>query len=354
MDITRDEKRKAWASKLSLEKKPSMKRRYSGHDYYSRCVYLITINVVRGACPLCALLGTDAEHADIRLEASELGRRVTELWESISIEYPQIRNIAFTLMPDHVHGILFVTSRLPRHLGHVIARFKAKSTAAWHGIISHSAAPTQKACSLWEGGFNDRVLRGDGELRRWIEYVRDNPRRRWVKAHHPEYFTCCSGLSINETPVTVMGNRFLLSYPDKVVVRCSRRLNKEEIERECDCFMAKAAEGAVLVSPCISPGEKAVMKSAFDAGFPQIILLENGFAPRQKPSGRQFDACAAGRLLLVAPWEHHNERRTITRAQCEALNRLAAEICDGEGVRDYVSHYADCRWLSTDRFGNKR
>lgn len=325
MQSDRDDKRKAWAAKHGLESKPSMKRRKSGHDYCGRCVYLITINVDRGHRLLGALQGADAEHADAWIKESELGLRVTELWEAIAREQPLIRNIAFALMPDHVHGILYVTGKLPRPLGHYIARFKAKSTAEWRSGIASSSATS----SLWEAGFNDRVLRGGGELQRWIDYLRDNPRRRWVKTRHPEYFTSHSGILLKERQVAVMGNRFLLSHPDKIAVRCSRSLSEEEIERESGRFLAQAAEGAVLVSPCISRGEKEVMRRAFAAGYPQIVLLENGFAPRQKPTGRQFDACAAGRLLLVAPWAHHNERRPITRAQCEALNRLAEEICDG-------------------------
>ncbi|MBR6285344.1 MAG: hypothetical protein IKR25_13790 [Muribaculaceae bacterium] len=46
-----------------------------------------------------------------------------------------------------------------------------------------------------------------------------------------------------------------------------------------------------------------------------------------KPQGRQFAVFAQGRLLLVAPCEHHREHRTITRAQCLSLNALAATIC---------------------------
>ena len=50
--------------------------------------------------------------------------------------------------------------------------------------------------------------------------------------------------------------------------------------------------------------------------------------PMWKPGGSQFDACAEGRLLLIAPWPHHNERLTITRAQCNVLNAIAREIAD--------------------------
>lgn len=33
-------------------------------------------------------------------------------------------------MPDHMHGILYVTAPIDKHLGAVIARFKGKCTAA--------------------------------------------------------------------------------------------------------------------------------------------------------------------------------------------------------------------------------
>ncbi len=182
---------------------------------------------------------------------------------------------------------------------------------------------------LWEEGYNDRILQGPGQLDRWIKYLMDNPRRLWVKHNHPKLFHQQVGIVIGSTPVIIMGNRFLLDYPDKVAVKCSRRLTDAEIDDECKRFLSMASQGAVLVSPCISPGEKEVMGCAFEAGYPIILLLENGFSPYQKPSGRQFDACSEGRLLLVAPWPHHDDYRKITRAQCEALNALSRDISNG-------------------------
>lgn len=50
-----------------------------------------------------------------------------------------------------------------------------------------------------------------------------------------------------------------------------------------------AEHGAVLVSPCISPGEKQIAHAALDAGHPLIVLVENGFRPHYKPPGKYFD-----------------------------------------------------------------
>ena len=97
---------------------------------------------------------------------------------------------------------------------------------------------------------------------------------------------------------------------------------------ERDYCLRQAENGAVIVSPGISPGEKNILRAVFEAGFPTIILQENGFAPLAKPGGKRFDACAQGRLLMLAPWEHHNRDIAIKRDQCLTLNQMAWAICN--------------------------
>ena len=82
----------------------------------------------------------------------------------------------------------------------------------------------------------------------------------------------------------------------------------------------------MLVSPCISPGEKQIASAALLAELPLIVILENGFPESYKPPKSCFDACAAGRLLMLAPWPYHTDRRPLTREQCLALNRFATQI----------------------------
>ena len=82
----------------------------------------------------------------------------------------------------------------------------------------------------------------------------------------------------------------------------------------------------MLISPAISPGEKAVMRQAFNLHLPIIVVLRNGFAPLSKPKGEQFDACAQGRLLMLSVWEHVNERLSLTSADCQQMNLMALEL----------------------------
>ena len=321
MEDKRNEHRKQWwqIHHAEHEVKPSMKRRKVGHDYYGRCIYMVTI-VVKDRKPILGnVQPPDDKHPHAWLQASELGLKVLQCWREIRSYYPQIQLKAVQLMPDHLHGVLFVTDRIPIHLGQVINGFKKGCNDVTRSLLG---------TTLWEGGYHDRILRGNKKLVTMVRYMRDNPHRLWVKRNNPDYFRVQQGVKIGHRDVMMAGNRFLLDYPMKVAVKCSRSLSEEDITNEIKRHLSMVREGAVLVSPCISPGEKAIMRAAFDAGAKEIVLLENGFSPMWKPGGSQFDACAEGRLLLIAPWPHHNERLTITRSQCNVLNAIAREIAD--------------------------
>ena len=313
-----ENKRRWLAAHPELGKHQSMKRRHDHHDYQSPCIYMITL-VIKGRRPL---LGTvcnpDDNHPRPWLNPSPLGERIQACWREIPQYYPQIRLLALQLMPDHLHGIIQVTDRLPRHLGHVINGFKVGCNRVAREI---SLSP------LWEEGYNDRILQGRGQLNAMFKYLQDNPRRLWTKRNNPDFFKTQQDIIIGDNNVTVMGNRFLLDSPNKVVVKCSRRMTPDEIGHATARFMMMAQRGAVLVSPRISQGERAVMDMIQGAGFPFIQLLENGFSPYWKPGGEMFNACASGQVLLVAPWPYHSDRHTITRDQCNRLNDLAALIC---------------------------
>lgn len=165
-------------------------------------------------------------------------------------------------------------------------------------------------------------------------YVRDNPRRLAVKRAHPDLFRIVRDLSLCGTRYSALGNHFLLNRPDRLVIQCSRRISEEALAAREAEVLESCRHGAVAISPCISPGEKRIARTLLDARLPLVVLLENGFPPMYKPPRDYFEACSEGRLLLLAPWPYHAERRPITRAQCLALNRLAAELSDaGETLR---------------------
>ena len=316
MDWERYKSKKQWAGDL----KPSMKRRRVGHDYQSRCIYMITL-VVKDRLPLLGILRGNGETEPTFVEPSPLGRAVIQSLINLPHFYPQIAIWTFQLMPDHLHFIAFVKERIPVHLGKVINGFKVGCNRALKELVKSDLQ------GLWEDGYNDMILDREGQLQRMKAYIHDNPRRLAIKHNHPDLFQVQRNIKVGEYTFAALGNVFLLDVPYLLQVQCTRKLTMPQISATVQQFLLQAQNGAVLVSPSISPGEKAVMKAAFERGYPVIVLQENGFAPLAKPGGRRFDACAQGRLLMLAPWEHHNDRRVIKRGQCLDLNEMARVIC---------------------------
>ena len=58
-----------------------------------------------------------------------------------------------------------------------------------------------------------------------------------------------------------------------------------------------------------------------------VALADNGFREYYKPADALFDACAAGRVLILSPWPYDAGKRHISRADCVMLNGMAEEIC---------------------------
>ena len=336
MDKETYEKQKPFAG----EKKPSMNRRMIDHDYQERQMYMITM-VTEERRPLLGAVtgrsdGLQGTTDEPRVVLTELGRRVSQNWYDIAVRYPQISIIALQMMPDHFHGILFVKAHIEKPLGKVLLGFKQGCNKAFRELVPSVAVLQQQAQRaandrrhglLFARGYNDKLLLREGQLDTWLRYLADNPRCLLIKREHPDFFRVQRGLMFGGLSFSAIGNRFLLQRPFRLQVQCSRRLTPTEIDTVVHRFLSAAAQGAVLVSPAISPGEKTVMRAAFEHGYPLIYLQENGFTDLAKPGGRRMEACARGQMLILAPWEHHNERLAISRNQCLSLNDMARMIC---------------------------
>ena len=333
MDKDTFEKHKPFAGK----KKLSMLLRRVGHDYQSRRIYLITMTV-EGRRPLLGTLVGDAyapngSPEEPRVELSPLGDAVQRCWLAIGELYPAIEVLATMVMPDHLHGILFVRQHMEQHLSMAIKGFKVGCNRAFRQL-GYAATPLQQNNKndrrhgfLWARGFNDHILEGVGELGRWLTYLSDNPRRLAVRRSHPEYFRVSFGITVGSQSYAAIGNRFLLQHPEKVPVQCSRSLTDDKVAAVVERMLDRARHGAVLVSPGISKGEQAVMRAALNACLPIIFLTPWGFNEFSKPGHQFFEACAEGRFLILAPWPHENRRIPLTRDMCLALNAMTAAIC---------------------------
>ena len=338
-----------------------------------------------GPCPVL-----EAEASRVRQAASSFialspaGEAVMREWRNIAAFHPEAKPLFMQVMPDHVHFILQITRPLAKPLGNLVGGFKAGSSKAAIGRPG-----------LWAEGFQDTILFHEGQLDSMFRYLRDNPRRLAVKSLLPDLFKVRRNLAIPlfpSRPVPVaeapacsvlgaeapacpvpgagapglffsaVGNHFLLDAPVRLQVQCSRSIfayrrvakagggrkierdahgapvaafSTPEFEEKRDSLLAAARHGAVLVSPCISDGEREIARLAFAAGASVVALKNMGFPPLSKPQGRLFDLTADGRLLLLAPaaWPYQTAEKPMTRLDACVLNRIA-QLLAGPGAAE--------------------
>ena len=363
--------------RLMRELKPHMGRRLPDFDYSQRRIYEITI-VLEDRRPILGRLVKRGE-GDWAVEPSEIGGIVLACWREITVRWPQVELIEDQLMPEHFHGVLFVKEQLPKgkSLGNIIGSFKSRSTSevgkylaargegpgnpAARGVEPNGEGPNRGPGSargrvrprFWADGYVDTILFGKGQLARMIHYLRDNPRRLGVKREHPELFKVTRELKIEGIGrFSAIGNHFLLTRSAFHQVQVSRRyfayardargnllkdappaVATHEFEEKLAAALAAGKGGAVLVSPCISQGEREIARRAFAAGYRVITLANKGFSPLYKPGGKLFESCAAGNLLMLAPvgWPYQPAEKPMTRIDALVLNRIA-QLIAGEGA----------------------
>ena len=173
-----------------------------------------------------------------------------------------------------------------------------------------------------------------------------------LKRANPELFRIRQEQRFGTITCTALGNMFLAEHPQREVLQCSRRLTQAEIDAKREECLRAAANGTVYVTAAISEGEKQISRALREAGYEMIILLTEGFpAPDSphyayfKPQGVYFEACAAGKLLLLEPEKELYEQAEIEaevvakagniphealRYRFLALNAIAERICGEE------------------------
>ena len=293
------------------------------HDYTGAGFYMITLVTA----PRRSLFGCCKDNA---VQLSPEGSQVVDAWHKMPFFTPQIEAQELCVMPDHLHGILFAKEKLPRTLSTIVRGFKSGITSALRRL---SQDPD---LSVFQDGFHDLVSLQVKSIKAYSAYIRDNPRRYCLKREHPDLFTRLDHLSSpnlpKERPWRGFGNPFLLDNPLRLAIRVSRSATPTEIHAKKAFFREAIQQGAVLISPFISPGEKEMVATAIEEGGSVIVLKHEGFPPLYKPSGAYFDLCAQGRLLILSCAEFTGQKTPLTREACLEMNSWCSAIEHGNNA----------------------
>ena len=362
---------------------PMRHKGLTGWRYDCKCNYMITLVTE----PRASIFGTLREWG---VERSDEGKAVYEAWQQVEAKFPGVRATYNSIMPDHFHGIVYITFEGAAELGEVVAFFAAE-------------VERRIGRRVWCGAWRDSICLAKGQLHRQINYVLSNAKRRWIKENNPGLFrkvmgfshwrlgcanetlgevagadswdfrrfahdpdaeywdietgeeivkprkanrvqrafgearqqaydnnSCCRTLAVSPT-WTAMGNPFLLDEPLLVSVRISTLTPPDELDRLVSKIVGKAERGAIVIGPWISPGERMVRDAVVAAGGRVVQLLPEGMGRYYKPSGRDFDLCAEGRLLQLSPFaprEAGEGRENYGKARFEWLNLAARAMGD--------------------------
>lgn len=341
-------------------------RRSYCHDYHELGLYMLTM-VIEGRQRLFGTIVGSAKGRPGSSEAphvtlSELGRRVLEEEvPKIHRFYPMVEVWRVAIMPDHIHMLVRVNAPLPqgKHLGHVVRGFKTGCSRAWwrwqdeqvgrlggetpsttaaEVAAVPEASPSGNRPVLYEQGYHDRIINRPGMLENIKRYMDENPLRARIRQECPRLMERQLHLWIAGREYAAFGNLFLLKYPIKEQVFFHRRDKAtgqpteltEAFHQEHARLLRVAEEGTVLVTPGISKGEQQVVSDALDACLPLILLQKDPIGEYWKPSQRRFYACAAGYLLILAPWQVDD---SSDYAGFHQLNDYAREVCSVAEMR---------------------
>lgn len=170
--------------------------RLKDYDYSQAGAYFVTV-----VTHYRENLFGEIVNAEIRL--NPYGEIVRKWWNEIPVHFPNVEVGAFMIMPNHVHGIIFIVEerrgaviapgendrggetpplRKPT-LGQIIAYFKYQSTKEMNELESAGAVT-----KFWQRNYHEHIIRSEIDLRNKTNYIEANPLLWEQEEENPSYF----------------------------------------------------------------------------------------------------------------------------------------------------------------------
>lgn len=258
------------------------------------------------------------------VELTPYGKAVDDMLRHYDRDHEGIKVCRRKVMDDHLHIVLWVQKQQYSTVQHkpqsilqiaygmrVQFTHMAQDMGIWpKGVRVEGALHAEKGAGhVFEKQFV-RTLSRKGQLRSMIDYVALNPYRKYTVRQHPEFFTMHKDTVVKGLRFRSMGNHWLLDWPERQMVECSRDISEENLQRQMKQVMQRAELGAVTYTATRSKGEQRIARAVREAGWPLVVLLLDGFPTAgseneryYKPGGVYFDACKNGKLLLLEAHE---------------------------------------------------
>jgi len=176
--------------------------RLKGYDYSSPGAYYVTLCSLGKQCIFGRVLND-------QMQENECGKIVRKQWFESAQTRRELELDAFTVMPNHLHGILWIVGpngvrpkliaiespgrgRTPFGPTNPIPAMSPHSLASWaSGFKSAVTSRIRKLwkkphATVWQEDYFEHVIRDEDELYRIREYILSNPARWKLDRENPE------------------------------------------------------------------------------------------------------------------------------------------------------------------------
>ena len=151
--------------------------RLPGFDYSQAGAYFVTICSFDRKCIFGNIV-------DTIMHPNQLGSLIDRLWQVLPKVRPSISLDRWIVMPNHLHGILWLeeNNSNDKSLSTIMCSFKSNSTSQARKVFGPKI-------NLWQRGFYEHIIRDEKDLFRIRQYIEDNPMQWTIDEENPDFFS---------------------------------------------------------------------------------------------------------------------------------------------------------------------
>jgi putative transposase len=162
--------------------------RLQEYDYTKAGAYFLTVCTYNREC----LFGNVM---DGEMHLNQWGDVVRNEWFRTSVLKPYVQLDALIVMPNHIHGVIWIRGEGTARRAPTIGRFGASIAGSLATIVgAFKSACTRRVNEIrntpnlpvWQRNYFEHVIRDEAQLRRIREYIACNPLRWAEDVNNPE------------------------------------------------------------------------------------------------------------------------------------------------------------------------
>lgn len=170
-------------------------------DYRWNAAYFITICTHDKTHSFGEIIRNGIPSNEFELAPTETGKLAYQCWAETPQHFPNVLLDVFTIMPNHMHGILILNNPLPPEIAPPLPRTGEQNNGSLKNEIMSARSPKKGSLSTiirsyksavaklahsidpgftWQSRFHDHIIRTEEEFQKIRHYIINNP-RNWEK-----------------------------------------------------------------------------------------------------------------------------------------------------------------------------